>query len=50
VIGALPVLGLGLLQLPALLQGNLWGASGLLTWRVPVALAAGTATARLRLA
>ena len=48
-IGALPVLGLGLLQLPALLQGNLWAASGLLTWIVHVVLAIGTAAARLRL-
>lgn len=49
VIGALPVLGLGLLQLPALLQGNLWGGAGLLTWIVHVVLAISTATARLRL-
>ena len=48
-IGALPVLGLGLLQLPALFQGNLWAASGLLTWIVHVVLAIGTAAARLRL-
>ncbi len=49
-IGALPVLGLGLLQLPALLQGNLRGGVGLLTWTVHVVLAISTATARLRLA
>jgi len=50
VIGALPVLGLGLLQLPSLLHGNLWGGAGLLTWIVHVALATGSAAARLRLA
>lgn len=45
-IGALPALGLGLLPL---LYGDLWGASGLLTWIIHVVLAIGTAAARLRL-
>ncbi|MBN1247365.1 MAG: hypothetical protein JXC32_06885 [Anaerolineae bacterium] len=49
VIGGLPVLGLGLLQSLALLQGSIWGLQGLLSWGLHIILAIGTATARLRL-
>ncbi len=49
VVGTLPIMGSSLLQLLAVLQGNLWGLGGLLTWGLHVALAVSTAVARLRL-
>ena len=48
VVGSLPVLGLSLLPLLALLQGNLWGLQGLLIWGLHIVLAVGAAVARFR--
>jgi hypothetical protein len=48
-IGALPVLGIELLQILTVFRGQLWGLQGLLTWGLHIILAAGAATARLRL-
>lgn len=49
IVGALPVLGLELLQLASVARGNLWGLQGVLVWGLHILLAVGTATARLRL-
>ncbi|MGC9467178.1 MAG: hypothetical protein ACP5HS_01175 [Anaerolineae bacterium] len=49
IVGGLPVLGMGLLQLLTVFQGNLWGIQGVLTWGLHIALAVGSAAARLRL-
>jgi hypothetical protein len=49
VIGALPVLGMGFLQSLTVLQGNIWGLQGLLSWGLHIILAVGSAVARLRL-
>ncbi len=49
VVGALPSLGLSLLQLMTFLRGSLWGLSGILTWGLHVALAVASAIARLRM-
>lgn len=49
VIGTLPIMGSSLLQLLTVLQGNIWGFQGTLTWGLHVVLAISTAVARLRL-
>ena len=49
IVGSLPLLGIGLLQLIAVFQGNLWGLQGLLTWGLHSVLAVGAAVTRLRL-
>ncbi len=49
VIGTLPIMGSSLLQLLTVLQGNIWGFQGILTWGLHVVLAISTAVARLRL-
>ena len=49
VVGALPAFVMGLLQALTVSQGNLWGIQGILTWGLHVALATGTAIARLRM-
>lgn len=49
ILGAMPALVMGLLQLTTLMQGNFWGFQGLLVWLIHVAMAVGAATARLRL-
>jgi hypothetical protein len=48
ILGSLPVLGIGLLQLVAVFQGHLWGLQGLLSWGLHIALAVGAAVTRLR--
>jgi hypothetical protein len=48
VLGSLPLGGVGLLGLLAVLQGNLWGLQALLTWGLHIALAVGAAVTRLR--
>lgn len=49
VVGALPVLLISLLQLTTVVQGNIWGIQGILTWGLHIAMAVGSAIARLRL-
>jgi hypothetical protein len=49
VIGALPGLLMGLLQLAFLFQGNVWSLVNLLVWGLHIAMAVGAAAARLRL-
>jgi hypothetical protein len=49
VVGALPVLGTNLMRSLSVLQGNLFGIQGLLSWGLHVILAVGTAVTRLRL-
>lgn len=49
ILGAVPVLGIGLLQALAVLQGSIWGLQGLISWGLHIILAVGAATARLRL-
>jgi hypothetical protein len=49
VIGALPVLGIRLLRLTTIIQGNIWSLQGLLIWGLHVVMTVGSAIARLRL-
>ena len=49
ILGSMPVLALNSLRLIAVVQGNLWGISGILTWGLHIVLTVGSAIARLRL-